>query len=336
MDILFVIDKIEFKYFEFNKLVTNFWLIKEFLNRGENVCITTNNRLYLKNKTAWATCFECYYQSENIFYNTNYAEKNIDNFDLVMFRPDPPVDNDYINATYILDFAKKPKIINNTNTIRNFNEKLHTVLFSEYMPNYIVTASRDKIEDFLSKEKEIILKPLNKCFGSGVMYLYQGDPNTRTIINAMTNDENSAVMVQKFLPAVRYGDKRVLTLGDRVLDESVIKLPSNDDFKFNTHNDNFIKKGILTNEEKINFEKVAKTLNSIGIYMAGLDVVDGKIIEINVTSPCYFIKEINNNFCTNIEKEICDYILSLSKEITIPNIIDSSKQNNYNYSTEAI
>ena len=69
----------------------------------------------------------------------------------------------------------------------------------------------------MSLNKEIVLKPLNRCFGSGVMYLYEGDPNTRTIINTMTNNETTLVMVQKFIPGVRKGDKRVLTLGDRVL-----------------------------------------------------------------------------------------------------------------------
>ena len=336
MNILFVIDKIELKYFEFNNLVTNFWLIKEFLSRGEKVCITTNNRLYLKDKTAWATCYESYMESENIFYRKENLELKVDDFELVMFRPDPPVDNDYINATYILDFAKKTKIVNNISAIRNFNEKLHTTLFSEYMPEYIVTASREKIEDFLKEQGEIILKPLNKCFGSGVMYLHQGDPNTRTIINGMTNEENSVVMVQKFIPAVKFGDKRVLTLGDTVLEESVIKLPTSDDFKFNTHNDNFVKKGILTDEERGKFTSVAKRLNEMGIYMAGLDVVDGQIIEINVTSPCYFIKEINNNFCTNIEKKICDYILDLPDKISIPEFITTPETGDYNYKTSII
>lgn len=341
MNILFVIDKIEFKYFEFNNLVTNFWIIKEFLKRKHNVFITTNNRLYLKNSTAFATSFSTYLEDENIFYKKENLELKVDDFELVMFRPDPPVDNDYINATYILDFAKNTKIVNDTKAIRNFNEKLHTSLFAEYMPKHIVTASKDKIEDFLQECGEIILKPLNKCFGSGVMYLHQGDPNTRSIINAMTNEENSVVMVQKFIPAVKYGDKRVLTLGEEVLDECVIKLPTSDDFKFNTHNDTYVKKGILSNTEKINFTNVAKTLNKMGIYMAGFDVVDGQIIEINVTSPCYFIKEINNNFCTNIETKIGDYILSLvddkvevEKPTIQPELVVEDNNSGYKYRTE--
>lgn len=323
MNILFVIDKTEFKYFEFNNLVTNFWIIKEFLERKHKVFITTNNQLYLKNSTAFSTCYSTYTDIGNIFYSKEKFELKVEDFDFVMFRPDPPVDNDYINATYILDFAGNVKIINDISAIRNFNEKLHTALFSEYMPQYMVSSSKDKIEDFLCECGEIILKPLNKCFGSGVMYLRHGDPNTRSIINMMTCEGNTAVMVQKFIPAVKYGDKRVLTLGENVLDECVIKLPTNDDFKFNTHSDIYIKKGVLSSSEKINFSNTAKTLNKMGIYMAGLDVIDEQIIEINVTSPCYFIKEINNNFCTNIEKRICDYIFEL---------IDKSN----NYGTENI
>lgn len=333
MNILFVIDKIELKYFEFNNLVTNFWFIKEFLERNNKVYITTNSRLYLKEAEAFTMCFESYLENNNIFYKKELHDLKVDDFDLVMFRPDPPVDNDYINATYILDFAKNTKIVNNPTSIRDFNEKLHATLFSEYMPKHIVTASKDKIEEFLQDCGEIILKPLNKCFGSGVMYLHQGDPNTRTIINAMTNEENSVVMVQQFIPAVKYGDKRVLTLGETVLDECVIKLPTSDDFKFNTHNDNYVKKGVLSESEKSDFTKVAKALNQRGIYMAGLDVVDGQIIEINVTSPCYFIKEINNNFCTNVEKKIVDYILSLAdvKKSCVGAVKDS-----YRYRTEIV
>lgn len=334
MNILFVIDKIELKYFEFNNLVTNFWFIKEFLERRNRVFITTNNRLYLKNSKAYALCFEAYLENQNIFYRKNTLDVKVDDFELVMFRPDPPVDTDYINATYILDFAKNTKIVNNPTSIRGFNEKLHATLFSEFMPKHIVTASKDKIEDFLKECGEIILKPLNKCFGSGVMYLHQGDPNTRTIINGMTNDENSVVMVQQYIPAVKYGDKRVLTLGETVMDECVMKLPTSDDFKFNTHSDDFIKKGVLSEEERENFTKVAKKLNNMGIYTAGLDVVDGQIIEINVTSPCYFIKEINNNFCTNVEKKICDYILSLAQTIRTDACI--TEDNNYMYQTKTV
>ena len=308
--ILFIIDKIELKYFEFNNLVTNFWLIKELLERKNEVYITTIPNLSLRGGRAYTNCFESFLSDNNIFYKDVKILKEINDFDLVMFRPDPPVDIDYINATYIFDFVTKPKVVNSPRAIRDFNEKLHSVYFKDLMSDNIVTASLSDIENFLAANKQIVLKPLNRCFGSGVMYLYEGDPNTRTIINTMTNDETTLVMVQQFIPAVKKGDKRVLTLGDKVLKYCVRKLPSNDDFKFNTHNDNYITAAELSEEEFSAFSKVAEKLNSMGIEMAGLDVIDGKIIEVNVTSPCYFIKEINGIYNIELEKQICDFLLT--------------------------
>lgn len=316
MKILFVIDRIELKYFEFNNLVTNFWLIKEFLKRKNDVTITTIDNLSLKSGIACAFGYNSFEKDNNIFYDkTSGKDFKIEDFDLVMFRPDPPVDLDYINATYILDFVdrNKTQILNDTKAIRDFNEKLHSAYFQEIMPENIVTSSKRDIMEFLKENHEIILKPLNKCFGSGVMYLKSGDKNTAVIINSMTDNGKNMVMVQKYLPSAMKGDKRVLIVGEKVYDYCVRKLPSNDDFKFCEHNDTCVIKDVLTESEQIKFTKLAKDLNAKGIYMAGLDVVDEKILEINVTSPCYFIKEINNAFNIKFEKMITDDILSLVK-----------------------
>lgn len=311
MDILFIIDRIELKYFEFNNLVTNFWLIKEFLLRNNKVWITTIDNLCLKDTMAFTHCYSTFEKNGNIFYDKKDIQKKIEDFQLVMFRQDPPVDLDYINSTYIFDFVdrKKTFVMNEPRAIRDFNEKLHTLRFAEFMPENIVTSSKSDIMEFLNLHEEIVLKPLNRCFGAGVMCLKKGDKNTAVIINSMTNNGSTLVMVQKYLDKAKYGDKRVLFLGDKVLDYSIQKLPSNDDFKFNEHCDANIVKAELTDIEKAKFSLVATKLNSMGIFMTGLDVIDGRIIEINVTSPCYFIKEINNHFGCHLEREIADYIL---------------------------
>lgn len=306
--ILFVIDKIELKYFEFNKLVTNFWLIKEFLDRGAEVFLTTIPQLYLRGKEAWAKAYEAYGANDDIFYKKDIGEYEINSFDLVMFRPDPPVDIDYINATYIFDFVST-KVVNSPKAIRDFNEKIHSLYFSEYMTDSIVTSSLGDIESFLKTHKQIVLKPLNRCFGAGVMYLYEGDPNTRTIINTITNSGTTLTMVQSFIPAVKSGDVRVLTLGDKILPYSIKKLPGDDDFKFNNHSDSYIVKSELTEKELNYFKPIAEKLNTMGIVMAGLDVIEQRIIEVNVTSPCYFIKEVNERFGVHLEKELGDYLL---------------------------
>ncbi len=314
-NMLVVIDRIELKYFEFNQLVTNFWMVKGLLENEIETYITTIDNLSLKHGTGYARCFKTYKKDNDIFYEKQSQDFCIEDiFEKVFFRPDPPVDNDYISATYIFDFVdrNKTQIINDTTSIRSFNEKLHANLFREFMPENIVTTSKDEVEEFLSLHKEIILKPLNNCFGQGVMYLKEGDKNTLSIIKTLTHDGKSLTMVQKYLPQAQYGDKRVLILNGKVLDECVQKLPTKDDFKFNTHSDEFLKKAVLTNSEKEKFTQVAQGLKKIGIQMAGLDVVDEKIIEINVTSPCYFIKEINARFNTHLEDKLNAFMLEKS------------------------
>lgn len=312
MDILFIVDRIELKYFEFNNLVTNFWIIRELLKENNKVFITTIDKLGLFDGDAYAHCYEAFEKSENIFYDKTDFHKKIEDFKLVMFRNDPPVDLDYINATYIFDFVDRNKttIMNEPRAVRDFNEKLHTVLFKDLMPNNIVTSDKGDILKFLNKNEEIVLKPLNRCFGAGVMTLKKGDKNTSVIINSMTNNGSNLVMVQKYIEKARFGDKRVLFLGDEVLEYCIQKLPSNNDFKFNEHCDSNIVKAELTDSEREKFKPVAKKLNEMGISMVGLDVIDEQIIEINVTSPCYFIKEINHHFGINLERKVTDFILS--------------------------
>jgi len=311
MDILFVIDRIELKYFEFNNLVTNFWLIRELIYKSNKLWITTIDNLSLKNGIPFARCFEVSEQDGNIFYNKELKSFPVNDFNLVMFRPDPPVDLDYINATYVLDFVDRSKtvILNDTKAIRDFNEKLHTVKFLNLMPENIVTCSKSDIMEFLNKHEQIVLKPLNGCFGSGVMTLTKGDKNTAVIINTMTKNQSQLIMVQKYINKAKFGDKRVLFLGDEVLDVCIQKLPSNDDFKFNDHCDANIIKAELSQSEKEKFTPVARELNKLGLPLVGLDVIDEKIIEINVTSPCYFIKEINHHHGVELEKKITDFIM---------------------------
>jgi len=310
--ILFVIDKLELKYFEFNDLVTNFWLIKEFLDSGDEVFISTEDKLFLQNSQAFALAFSSFVKDKNIFYEKKPQQKLINDFDMVLFRPDPPVDMDYISATYVFDFVDTSKtvLVNSPAAIRNFNEKLHITYFPEFTPKNIVTADAGVIREFLEHSPKAVIKPLNRCFGSGVFCLDKNDINLNTIIKTVTDDGSSIVMVQEFLESAKFGDKRVLFLGEEVLEECVIKAPLKDDFKFSQHSDAYLQKTSLTDYEREFCKKVAKKLNSMGIYMAGLDLLEEKIIEINVTSPCYFIREINNLYGVKFEKKIMDYLSS--------------------------
>ena len=320
-NILIIIDDLEFKYFEFNKLVTNFWLVWEFLNREYKVYITLKNKLFQERNNPFALCFETYIKNDDIKKQELYTRKNLNDFDLIFFRPDPPVDIDYINASYILSSIRNKDtiIMNSPKAIREKNEKLYINEFQEIIPDNIVASDEKVIKEFLFKKGEIVIKPLNRCFGSGVFYLNSTDKNINTIIKTATNDFKTTVMVQEYLPEIKNGDKRLIYICGEIFDYCVTKVATNNDFKFNEHNKDTLKFAQLTEKEK-QIEKIVKEkFEQDGIYMAGLDVIDGKIIEINITSPCFFINEINNIFNINFEKiivnKIENYVNSINKSL---------------------
>ena len=318
-NILIVIDDIEFRYFEFNKLVTNFWFIFEFLNRDYNVLITLKSRLFQKNATPFALCNKTYIKNNDIKKEDETKTVCLNDFDIIFFRPDPPVDIDYINATYILSYVDKSVfVINDPKALREKNEKLYINEFQGYIPENTVSANEKIIKEFLFKHKEIIIKPLNRCFGSGVFYLNDKDKNINAILQNATNNFKTQVMVQEYLPSIEKGDKRLIYICGKLYDYCVRKIATNNDFKFNEHNKDTLKFAQLSKEDKELENAIKDKFEHDGIYLAGLDVIDGKMIEINITSPCFFINEINEIFNINFEKIITDrienYVKSIKKE----------------------
>ena len=311
--ILFIIDDIEFRYFEFNDLITDFWFIREFLKRDYNVSVAVKADLFIENSTGCVFSKNTYLKDENIFYKKEIEKHLINDFDVVFFRPDPPVDINYINACYVFDYVNRNKtfLINDPSEIRNFNEKFHINYFPKFVPENLITSNAELIMNFVNTHNEAILKPLNRCFSSGVYYLNSEDKNLLTIINSMTENEKTQVMIQEYLSQAKYGDKRVLIIGNTVLDECIQKLPAEHNFKFAEHSDKYFEKNVLTENEKILAQNIAQRLSQIGLYLVGLDVINEKAIEINVTSPCYFIREINQNYGIHFESKILAHLEAL-------------------------
>lgn len=312
-NILFIIDDLELKYFEFNDLITDFWLIKEFLHRNNKVSVAIKGDLFIENAQGCVFSRTVYLEDNNIFCNKEQSKHLINDFDVVFFRPDPPVDTNYINACYVFDYVNRFKtfLINDPSEVRNFNEKFHINYFPEFVPENIVTSNTELIIKFVEEHKEAILKPLNRCFGSGVYYLNSEDKNLLTIINNMTEEGKTQVMLQKYLKEAQYGDKRVLIIGDKVMDECIQKLPAEHNFKFAQHSDRYFKKTVLTKNERNMAESIAQKLSKVGLYLVGLDVINEKVIEINVTSPCYFIREINQNYGIHFEDTVMSNLEAL-------------------------
>lgn len=313
--VLFIIDEIELKYFEFNKLVTNFWLIMEFLRRNYEVLITVKNLLFLDGATPMGMAYSAKFDGTELTRAKEAKRLDLNNLDVIFFRPDPPVDIDYINTTYILSFVNKRKtlIINSPDAIRAKNEKLYINEFPGLAPKNIVSANPEVIRGFLNNEGEIIIKPLNRCFSRGVFYLNKSDKNINSIIDTATDCYKTTVMVQQFLPGISAGDKRLIFVCGEIFEYCLVKKGTND-FKFNDHSDSNLFKGELSEKDKQIQAVVSKKFLNDGIYLAGLDVIDGKVIEINITSPCFFIKEINALFGVEFEKIIVDRLERLIRK----------------------
>ena len=309
-NILIVLDDLEFKYFELNKLVTNFWFIYEYLCRKNNVCVTRKKDLFLIKNTPYCLAYKTFLSKNDIKKENSPNKTCLNDYNTIFFRPDPPVDIDYINASYILSYVDENCVfvVNSPHAIREKNEKLYVNEFQGLIPDNVVSANEKIIKEFLFEKHEIIIKPTNRCFGSGVFYLNDKDKNINAIIQAATNNFKTTVMVQKYLPEIVEGDKRLIYVCGKIYDYCVKKVATNDDFKFNEHNENTLKFATLNEKEK-NIENLIKDkFEADGIYLAGLDVINGKIIEINITSPCFFIKEINEIFNIHFEQIIVDKI----------------------------
>lgn len=311
-NVLFIIDEVEYKYFEFNLLVTDFWLIKTFLEEGYKVDITTKHELFLDGNKPFSFVYSASVKNNNIFKSDERIKNCLNNYDLIFTRPDPPVDIDFINATYVLDYLdEKVFCINSYRALRDINEKLYINRFPSLAPKNIVTSDEKLIKEFLFQNDEIIIKPLNKCFSSGVFYLNSKDKNINAIISSATDNGKTKVMVQEYLKGIEKGDKRLIFIAGEIMDFAVTKVATNNDFKFNEHKKENLILGNLTPKQKEMGKIISKTLLKDGVYMAGLDVIDDKIIEINITSPCFFINEINSLYNVNFEKIIFQKIEKL-------------------------
>jgi glutathione synthase len=214
------------------------------------------------------------------------VEVRLADVEAVFIRKDPPFDNMYLMATLLLEQVRgRTVLVNDPRGLREGNEKLYTLNFAQWMPKTIVTAHEDLVLAFV---KEVggtgVIKPLDLAGGSGVMMIRIGDKNARSIIQLLTDEGRRLVMVQEYLPAVEKGDKRILLLSGRVLG-AINRVPRSDDLRSNIHVGGTVEACEVTETENAIAAHLAPRLASDGLVFVGLDVIGGKLTEVNVTSP---------------------------------------------------
>ncbi|RAU23687.1 glutathione synthase [Paramagnetospirillum kuznetsovii] len=210
---------------------------------------------------------------------------DLSSMDVVLMRQDPPFDMAYITATHLLDHIHpKTLVVNDPTEVRNAPEKLLVTHFGDLMPPTLITSDRDQILDFRNEFKDIIVKPLFGNGGAGVFHIMPGDENLNSLLEMFTQLYREPVMVQRYLPEVRQGDKRIILVDGEAVG-AVNRVPAEGEARSNLHVGGQAVKSPLTKRDREICAAIGPTLKAKGLVFVGIDVIGDYLTEINVTSP---------------------------------------------------
>lgn len=226
----------------------------------------------------------------------------------VFIRKDPPFESSYLYLTLMLERARgRTEILNDPRGLRDANEKLYALHFARHMPRTLVTSSPDRIHAFVKAlGGRGVIKPLDGAGGAGVFLLAEGDKNIRGIVETVTGEGKRLAMVQEYLPAVEQGDKRILLLDGEVLG-AINRVPRSDDLRSNIHVGGRVEPCEVTPEEQRIITDIAPRLRADGLVFVGLDVIGGKLTEVNVTSPTG-IQELSRHRGEDVAAKVIQWV----------------------------
>ncbi len=241
-----------------------------------------------------------------------FADKqtiNLSELDVILIRNDPPFDSNYLYLTQMLEQVENTgtQVVNKPSAIRDYNEKLAINLFADLAPPSLVSSKIEKIKQFLDQHKKIVIKPLDSMGGNSIFVVKKNDNNANVIFETMTIGNTKPVMVQKFIPQISQGDKRILIIDGKPVPYSLARIPGKDDFRGN------LAKGASAVGKKLNKKEImicdalSSFLKKQGLMFVGIDIIGDYLTEINVTSPTG-IRELDKMFDLNIASLLFDAI----------------------------
>lgn len=230
-----------------------------------------------------------------------------DEVDVAFQRKDPPVDTSYVVSTQILGICRRTLVLNDPRHILAFNEKLFALHFPDLMAETSVTRSASALREFMAKVGgEMILKPLDGKGGEGIFHVHAQDRNLNSILEQATRFGRRWTMAQRYLPAVREGDKRILLLDGEPIG-ALLRVPSDTEVRANLHVGGRAARTTLDADDRRIIERVGPVLREHGLFFVGIDVIGGKLTEINVTSPTG-VQEVNALDGVKLESVVMDAV----------------------------
>ena len=281
---------------------STFVLALEAQARGHGLYHYLPKDLFLRDGRAFARVQPLQVRDEKGNHHSLGAAEVVDlaTLDVVLMRQDPPFDMSYITATHILEHVHPDTlVVNDPGHVRNAPEKLFVTHFPQVMPPTLITSDMDEIKDFRAKHKDIIVKPLFGNGGAGVFRLQPEDENLSSLMEMFTEMFREPVIVQRYLPEVRDGDKRIILIDGRAAG-AINRVPAQGEVRANMHVGGVALKTNLTKREQEICDIIGPTLKEQGLIFVGIDVIGDYMTEINVTSPTG-IQEMNRFDGSSIE-----------------------------------
>ena len=290
MNILFVADPLEsFKIYK----DTTFAMMREAQKRGHQVSaceMTTVSWQQGHKVSAWVQDIHLTGDHSEWYRVSATRRAELKSFDAVVMRKDPPFDSEYFYATHLLSQAEREgaKVFNSPAALRNHPEKLAILEFPQFIAPTLVTKNEQDIRAFHAEHGDIILKPLDGMGGMGIFKVGADGLNLGAIIETLNQDGQQTVMVQKFLPGIAQGDKRVLLIGGKPVPFCLARIPQGGEVRGNlAAGGKGVAQPISARDREI-AEALGPILMGRGLMLVGLDIIGDSLTEINVTSPTCF------------------------------------------------
>jgi glutathione synthase len=290
MNILFVADPLEvFKVYK----DTTFSMMREAQRRGHRIAACEPRHLTWRSGDvvrAQVREITLTGADDEWFQERASSARALSEFDAVLMRKDPPFDSEYFYATHLLEQAEREgaRVFNRPASLRDHPEKLAIMEFPQFAPPTLVTREPEAVKAFHAEHREIILKPLDGMGGMGIFRVGADGLNLGSIIETLNQNGTTTLMVQRFLPEIAQGDKRVLVIGGRPVPFSLARIPQGSEIRGNlAAGGKGVAQPLSARDEEI-ARALGARLAPRGLLLVGLDVIGGSLTEINVTSPTCF------------------------------------------------
>jgi glutathione synthase len=266
---------------------STFALLLEAQKRGHTISYYTPDKLSLRSNELIAPVHVLSVRDQDGDHFTlgEARRERLASFDVILLRQDPPFDLAYITSTHFLErIHPKTLVVNNPASVRNAPEKIFVMDFPELMPPTLISRDLDEINSFRAEHGAVVMKPLHGHGGAAVFRILPQDMNFGSLYDMFSVTFREPWVIQRFLPEVKHGDKRII-LVDGEFAGAVNRVPAADDLRSNMVRGGAAQATDLTRREREICARLAPALRERGLLFVGIDVIDGNLTEINVTSP---------------------------------------------------